>query len=191
MYIALMTMKNAVKIRLAFSGLKVSLGLSPVEASWLPEYFGLFQFELFIWNMMKQKQTPTCRNGTWPCWSWAATNTTSNDPSSCTFGKPLTSMYFYTPVHKFEGGGCKLLKLTLVSFSCGFIRYMMKHKSHLRFWAQIRVHPQKSHKSILQPSKAPFNSNRPNMQEDRRFWTSEQKYAFCLFVVLIFLKLPV
>lgn len=81
--------------------------LSPLEVFWLPEYFGLFQFELFIWNTMRQKQTPMCRNGMWQCWNWAATNTTSNGPSSCTFGKPLTSMYFYTLVfmYIFWGGG--------------------------------------------------------------------------------------
>ena len=42
---------------------------------------------------------------------------------------------------------------THVDFSSlWFIRYMVKHKSHLRFWAQIRVHLWKSHRLILQPS---------------------------------------
>lgn len=53
------------------------------------------QFEPFIWSMMRQRPTPTCRSGMWPSWSWAATGATWTGLSSCAFGKPSTGLYLF------------------------------------------------------------------------------------------------
>lgn len=50
------------------------------------------QFEPFIWSTMRQRQTPTCRSGMWPSWSWVVTGAIWTDLSSCVFGKPSTGL---------------------------------------------------------------------------------------------------
>lgn len=48
--------------------------------------------------MTRQQPIPTCRSGTWPSWSWAATDAILIGPSSCAFGKPLTGTWIYAPL---------------------------------------------------------------------------------------------
>lgn len=122
-------------------GLKVSTSaLSPI------------QFEPFIWSTMRQRQTPTFRSGTWQSWSWAATGAIWTGQYSCASGKPLTGLIFGHPyLHRPFCLSLNLLCLCLANarnekilpfdiFSLFFLlllfRYMVKHKSHLRFWAR-------------------------------------------------------
>lgn len=101
---------------------------------------------------MRHGWTQMSRSGTLPCWSWATIRDTWIDPSSSASGKHWTGqahncffwslmilMTLHAYVIEMSVAFCKWTSLGFREIkrntcACLSNRYMVKHKSHLRFW---------------------------------------------------------
>lgn len=101
--------------------------------------FSSHQSEPFIWSTMRQRPTLTCRSGMWLSWSWAATDAILTGRFSCASGKPSTglSLLLFSHLIVFQRKMFSFPQTDLFPLFHFVFRYMVKHKSHLRFWEKI------------------------------------------------------